>query len=277
MDKYKLKTTLGVGYSGEVIEVVDCYNQSFALKKFPKKNASQIKKYKKEVEIHSSLKHENIVKFIESIETEKEDFILMEKCEENLQEVLLVMKETVPEPEMMEIATAIKIFENLCAAIFYMHKKGFVHRDIKPENLLKCYDPDGEIWKLCDFGFSDYSSKRFSKIKGTLEFISPEAVIASDTDETYEGMPADIWAMGVFLYELLYLKSPFSDTASCRVYRKIRTGQFTFSGRDIGKKLRMLIRSMLTLSPENRVVIEVLYVNVISLSICQNTCRNLKK
>ena len=192
------------------------------------------------------------------------------------------MRETVPEPEMMEIATAIKIFENLCAAIFYMHKKGFVHRDIKPENLLKCYDPKGDdIWKLCDFGFSDYSSKRFSKIKGTLEFVSPQAVIASDTDETYEGMPADIWAMGVFLYELLYLKSPFSDTAACRVYRKIRTGQFTFSGRDIGKKLRMLIRSMLTLSPENRVVIEVLYVNVISLSIslsiCQNAHRNLKK
>ena len=47
MEKYKLKTTLGIGYSGEVIEVVDCYNQSFALKKFPKKIHLRSKNIKK--------------------------------------------------------------------------------------------------------------------------------------------------------------------------------------------------------------------------------------
>jgi serine/threonine protein kinase len=258
MENFKLKNVLGMGYSGEVIEVIDKNGQSFALKKFPNINSYQIKKYKDEVKIHSQLNHENIVKFIKSFENMSDSFILMEKCEQNLQEILLEMKANA---EIMEITEALKIFDNLCAAVFYIHQEGIVHRDIKPENILK----KGKIWKLCDFGFSSVSTKRFNKIKGTPEFISPEAIIKSGTSETYEGMPTDIWAMGISLYEILYLKNPFFDTETCKIYRKIRNGNFTFAGRDIGKDLRLLIRSMLTADPDNRIVIEVLYVNFIAL------------
>lgn len=258
MEDYKFLKVLGEGYSGEVVAVADKNGQEYALKSLSKNDRGGIsEKVKREVSIHSSLTHPNIVKFIKNYTTLTEVVIVMEKCDDNLQDLLIDYKTNGVE---MAIDEALNTFENLCSAIFYMHNKGFVHRDIKPENLLK----KGKAWKLCDFGFSDDAMKRYGKIKGTLEFISPEAVIAHETENFYMGMPADIWAMGVCLYEMLYLKSPFTANKALQIYTNIKRGVHTFSGRDIGDNVKRLIESMLIMNPDERIVIEVLYIDVMT-------------
>jgi len=248
---YRIVKVLGEGYSGEVTEVIDKKGDKYAIKKI-----ANHKKAKREIFIHSSLDHPNIVKFIYHNINLEDISIIMELCEENLQDSLDKLRY---ENKELDVADALTIFGDLCAAIFYMHGKGFVHRDIKPENLLK----KGKIWKLCDFGFSDSSSKSFGKVTGTPEFIAPEAII----NDTYFGMPADIWAMGICFYEMLYLECPFTDNHISKIYRKIRKGEFRFKNRKIGENLENLINLMLTFDFEKRICIEVLYTNVIAQQI----------
>jgi serine/threonine-protein kinase len=102
-----------------------------------------------------------------------------------------------------------------CVAITEAHEAGIVHRDLKPSNLFLARDHDGVTVKLLDFGISKVTTEAdrltsAESVMGTPLYMSPEQVrSARNVDER-----ADIWSIGVILYELVTGMTPFSGTTT---------------------------------------------------------------
>jgi len=110
----------------------------------------------------------------------------------DLRSKLKFYKYTIPE------RLALNWFTQICLALLTMHHKGVVHRDIQPENILIIGERVGGIAKLGDFGTvqcPDFASFLAYKA-GTPLYYAPER-----RSKNYS-FPADIWAIGVILYEM---------------------------------------------------------------------------
>ena len=101
------------------------------------------------------------------------------------------------------------LFVPICQAVQHAHQKGIVHRDLKPANILITMIDDKPVPKVIDFGvakatagkLTDESlSTQFGAVVGTLEYMSPEQAGFSGEDIDTR---ADIYSLGVILYELL--------------------------------------------------------------------------
>lgn len=103
--------------------------------------------------------------------------------------------------------------EKYCKFIFYkilqgikvIHDNGICHRDIKVDNIL--LDEEYNI-KICDFGFSSYNSKFLEEYLGTKKYMAPEIVKGLE----YDGIKADIFSLGVLLFNLRTSKFLFDFT-----------------------------------------------------------------
>mmetsp|Transcript_28029 Transcript_28029/g.53356 ORF Transcript_28029/g.53356 Transcript_28029/m.53356 type:complete len:768 (-) Transcript_28029:199-2502(-) len=130
-------------------------------------------------------------------------------------------------------------------AIEHMHSKGLLYRDLKPENML--VKRDGNL-VIADFGMSVIlkGDERAHSICGTAEYMCPEMV----THQGYRFM-GELWAYGVFLYELLTGTTPFekdSESAdSAQVLKKIRNHSYIQfpAGCKVDASAKELIRALL--------------------------------
>ncbi len=109
------------------------------------------------------------------------------------------------------------IFVQICSAVQHAHQKGIIHRDLKPANILVTMIDGKAIPKVIDFGVSKALSGSFSEhtlttqfgaVIGTIEYMAPEQAGYSGTDVDTR---ADIYALGVILYELLTGLKPFDS------------------------------------------------------------------
>jgi serine/threonine protein kinase/tetratricopeptide (TPR) repeat protein len=105
------------------------------------------------------------------------------------------------------------LFVSICQAVQHAHQKGIAHRDLKPSNLLVSLIDGLPVPKIVDFGVAQASggklteerlSTQFGAVAGTLDYMAPEQVGSSDGDTR-----ADIYSLGVVLYELLTGLLPF--------------------------------------------------------------------
>lgn len=105
----------------------------------------------------------------------------------------------------------------------HIHSRNIAHRDIKPENLL--LDENFKI-KLCDFGWAsemDSKKPRYS-ICGTFEYMPPE--VAHEDSHT---LAADMWSLGILLYEMLHGHAPFRANSLEEIKLKIKKEQIRIS------------------------------------------------
>ncbi|KEG12297.1 putative protein kinase [Trypanosoma grayi] len=150
------------------------------------------------------------------------------------------------------------ILAQLCLAIKYIHDKKIMHRDLKTPNVL--LTKSGLI-KLGDFGFSRQYDKSLSDdvgrtFCGTPCYLSPELW----RRESYS-YKADIWSLGVLLYELMTLRKPFPSTNMRDLMQRVlKEGSYDPLPTDrYSQGLCDLCRSMLRVNPQERPsIIEVL-------------------
>ncbi|BDS08310.1 hypothetical protein NT6N_33500 [Oceaniferula spumae] len=152
-------------------------------------------RFAREAQTLAQLNHSNIVTVHDYGETDGLYYIVMEFVDGvNVRDLLRDGK--------IEPTQALSIVPPICEALQYAHDKGIVHRDIKPENLL--IDRDGRV-KIADFGIASIIGT-CSEVSGTPPYMAPEQGTHAKVDHR-----ADIYALGVVLYEMLTGERPNRD------------------------------------------------------------------
>lgn len=204
MEKYHVLHPIGEGSFGKVFKGRRKHSgQIVAMKFITKRNKSEkdLANLRQEIEILRGLRHENIILMLDSFETSHDFCVVTEFAQGELFEILEDDR-SLPEAEVRKIA------KQLVQSLNYLHSNRIIHRDMKPQNIL--ISANGLV-KLCDFGFARAMSSNtivLTSIKGTPLYMAPELVQELPYNHT-----ADLWSLGVILYELFVGQPPFYTTS----------------------------------------------------------------
>jgi predicted ATPase/predicted Ser/Thr protein kinase len=215
-NRYQIEQELGAGGMGTVYRGLDKQSgDSVAIKKLKPQlsNPDLIERFKREGEALRALKHPNIVQLLDAVEEDGEDFLIMEYVTGgDLSQKL--EKGALPLKELLRLAI------DLCDALTRAHKLDIIHRDLKPANILIA--EDGTV-RLTDFGVALFGSKQrmttVDSIIGTIDYLAPENFETGLVDKR-----ADIWAVGVILFEMLTGQRPFSKASVNQTLSQIISG-----------------------------------------------------
>ena len=241
---------LGVGSFGQVYLVKHKKTKAiYAIKSIDKsddQNLEEKANFSREVEIMYKLNHPNIVKLYGHFEDNTYCYFIMQYIPKR--SVYELIPKPGKKPNFQLIASVMK---DLISAVYYLHnmKPIIIHRDIKPENIL--LDENSRAY-LTDFGWSNYvqSFKRRTTVCGTPLYLPPEMVNELGHDEK-----ADIWCIGVLLFELCTGKVPFDGRDLETVKANILRLNISWP-RDIDPEVKDLISQILRLKPSSRLSIE---------------------
>ncbi|CAH2086624.1 unnamed protein product [Euphydryas editha] len=213
MDSYIVISFVGEGSFGRVFKAKHKDTDAVvALKVIRKKGRSSkdLKNLRQECDIQRQLNHPNIIRMIDSFDTESELVVVTEYAEKELHSILA--KEGCLNEELVK-----KITWDLVSALYYLHSHRVLHRDLKPQNVL--LDNTGRA-KLCDFGLARIMTNAthiLTSIKGTPLYMAPELI-----DEKPYDHQADLWSLGCIVYELMAGQPPFCTMSIWQLVRMIR-------------------------------------------------------
>ncbi|XP_021951643.1 aurora kinase C isoform X2 [Folsomia candida] len=213
------------------------------------KRANVEHQLRREIEIQTHLRHTNIIRMFGYFHDETRVYLILEYASQG--ELYQYLKN---QPnKRFEEPLAAKFIYQIADAIGYCHHRNVLHRDIKPENIL--LGDDGML-KIGDFGWSVHapSSKR-ETVCGTLDYLPPEMVEGSAHDKT-----ADIWSIGILLYEFLVGKPPFETLSYNSTYEKIIRCDYGFPTH-VTEGARDLIKKVLKKLPQERLPIRQILVH----------------
>lgn len=224
-DNYKEGRTLGKGSYSEVKEGFSIKDGNlFAIKIVNKEDldsADEISLYH-EINILKKLKHPNIIRLYEVYHELNYFYLVTELMKGGELFDRIIQKESYTEMEARNVA------RKLFSAIAYCHSQNIAHRDLKPENLLLVNTENDTEIKIADFGFAKKMKKpnSFRTKCGTPAYVAPEIL-----NEEFYGLEVDNWSLGVIVYIVLSGSAPFKGGKN-HVYKKVRTADFDFSGRE---------------------------------------------
>ena len=142
-------------------------------------------------------------------------------------------------------------FAELVLAFEHIHKHHVVYRDLKPENIL--LDPYGHI-KVCDFNLAKggvSKQKRATSFCGSPMYLSPEMLEPDGVDQR-----ADIYGIGLLIYELVTDKPAFMAPNLDALYKKIKNNRIDFNDPKLKGDLKDLLQKILVVDPDERYSIE---------------------
>ncbi|XP_029375164.1 serine/threonine-protein kinase Chk1 [Echeneis naucrates] len=248
---WDLVQTLGEGAYGEVRLLVNRQTEeAVAVKVIDTSQAKECaENVKKEVCIHKMLSHPNIVRFFGHRKEGPTMYLFLEYCTGGE-----LFDRIEPDVGMVE-KDAHRFFQQLIAAVEYLHSVGITHRDIKPENILL---DDKDNLKLTDFGLATMfrfkgRERLLSRLCGTLPYVAPELLCQTE----YKAQPADIWACGIVLTAMLAGELPWDQPSeSCQEYSDwIQKKTYLSPWKKIQPMPLSLLSKLLLASPDARITI----------------------
>ena len=213
---YRVLERLGAGGMGEVYRAHDTHlDRDVAIKLLPAGmlgDEAARRRFRREAEALSRLNHAHIATVHDFDSADGADFLVMEYVPgPTLSERIA----TGPLPEREIVALA----GDVASALEEAHERGIVHRDLKPANIV--VTPKGRA-KVLDFGVAQLSgtiadveqtiTQTISEVAGTLPYMAPEQVRGETVDAR-----ADIYALGVVLFEMLTGRRPFDERHTGRL------------------------------------------------------------
>lgn len=209
--RYEIQEVIGVGGMAVVYKAYDSIDDRIVAIKILKDeylaNEEFRRRFKNESKAIAVLSHPNIVKVLNVNYGDKLQYIVMEYVEG------ITLKEYIEQQGRLGIKETVHFTMQILRALQHAHDKGIVHRDIKPQNIMLL--SNGNI-KVTDFGiarfsYSDTKTMTDSAI-GSVHYISPEQARGDATDDR-----ADIYSVGVVMYEMLTGQLPFQSENSVSV------------------------------------------------------------
>jgi serine/threonine protein kinase/tetratricopeptide (TPR) repeat protein len=217
IDRYKLLEQIGEGGFGTVwmAEQSEPLKRRVALKiiKLGMDTKQVIARFEAERQALAMMDHPNIAKVFDAGATDTgRPYFVMEYIKGI---PILEYCDT----ERLDTQTRLELFMQVCHAIQHAHHKGIIHRDVKPSNVLITLHDGVPVPKVIDFGIAKATNAELTartlftehrQMIGTPAYMSPEQAEMSGLDIDTR---ADIYSLGVLLYELLTGTTPF-DTKS---------------------------------------------------------------
>ena len=262
--KYRIMGLVAKGGMGAVYKAVHpTLKRMVILKKLTiKGNATIRERFKREAQILLDMQSPYIVHLFDYF-VEGNSHYIVEEFVDGLSLAQVIEKQVSLGTEL-----SLLVFLDACYALKFAHARGIVHRDIKPGNIL--ISRRAEV-KLADFGIAasddieeiavTKSERIVTKVAGdvtqsgvtlgTPAYMSPEQIMDSRSVDNR----ADIYSMGVMLYEMLTGSKPFDSTISEENLQKIRKGKYINPrkiDRSIPPVICRMIKKMLKGSPEKR-------------------------
>lgn len=168
-----------------------------------------------EIRLLKSLKHPYIVQMHDFLWDSTKIYLLLELCDAGNLSTYIKRHRCLPE-------TTCRFFmRQLSLAFQYMRSNNVSHFDLKPQNLLLMMTPQITL-KIADFGFAQHLrlDEQNYTIKGSPLYMSPEMLL----ERSYNAK-ADLWSIGVILYECLFGLAPYSSKTMSELWEKVRSRQ----------------------------------------------------
>lgn len=211
-NRYEVGELLGEGGMAVVYKAFDPMENRVVAVKILKDeflaNEEFSNRFKNESKAIAILSHPNIVKVYDVFFSERLQYIVMEYIEG------ITLKEYIKQQKIVGWKEAVHFTTQILRALQHAHDKGIVHRDIKPQNIMVLQN--GNI-KVADFGIARFSRGETQTITengaiGSVHYISPEQARGELTDAQ-----ADIYSVGVVLYEMITGRLPFDSESAVSV------------------------------------------------------------
>ncbi|OMJ86343.1 hypothetical protein SteCoe_12195 [Stentor coeruleus] len=244
---FEIIEEVGQGSFGKVFKVLKKNSgKRYALKAINKTELKRSNQYKyviAECKILKSIIHNFIIPLYWAFQTPNNVYMVFEYCPYGDLAKLLAEKGPMPERQ-----AKIYIAEVLLA-IEYLHSYDIIYRDLKPQNIL--IDDTYHV-KLGDFGLAREKTNKNNLANtfcGSPGYLAPETINNSGVWK-----PADIYSLGICLYELITGKLPFNDTNIMKLYKRITTGKINFPN-NMSLNSKNLITALTQKNPEKRLSI----------------------
>lgn len=266
-ERFETPTPIGDGASGVVFKARDPRaDRSVAVKVLHAemmRDPRISQRFRREVEATAKLEHPNIPPLYEAGETTSgRPYMALRLIEgESLDQVIVRLAQGDAETHaQFPFSRRLSIAIDLCDALEYAHERGILHRDIKPENIM--LGQHGEVW-LVDWGLATPSSQERPpddiKVTEDFSFVGTLATAAPEQLGGLTSPASDQYSLGVVLYELFALRSPYPGKNRFEVMQALLNDTPKAAERFISpiqgrvpREISVLIARMLRRKPEER-------------------------
>jgi eukaryotic-like serine/threonine-protein kinase len=212
INRYKVLNYIDEGGMQQVYKARDTiFGRDVALK--VPKTASAEKRFARSATMSAKVIHANVAQTLDYFDAGGKSYLI-----EELIDGVTLWERLDKEFEMLDPHLAAHLIHQLSKAVAASHHAGVFHRDLKPSNIMVSRDPGIRSIKVTDFGiaklaeeeiaeaFKDKESTTGSQtVMGALPYMAPEMI----EDQSAARLPADIWAVGALLYQLISGVLPF--------------------------------------------------------------------
>lgn len=201
-----------------------------------------------EISILKKVKHEYIVQLKDFQWDSNYIYLILEFCSGGDLSHFIRRRRRLPESIVQ------KFLQQLAKALQVLRSHNISHMDLKPQNILLS-STSHPVLKLADFGFAQYlyPDSASSSLRGSPLYMAPEILLKHHYDAR-----ADLWSVGIILYECLFGQAPFSSNTFSELAEKIKSSkeiELPYGAR-ISEECRSLLLALLKRNPNDRLTFE---------------------
>jgi eukaryotic-like serine/threonine-protein kinase len=240
--RYRVEAVIGLGGTGTVFRCFDKERGSLVAVKAIPHDATLRRRAQREVEVARRLDHPNVVRLLDSARDDDYIYVVSELVDGGDLGASL-------RAGALGDAALLRAVSATCAGLAHAHASGIVHRDVKPANIL--LGGDGTV-QLADFGIAMLVGPDATiddRLLGTLSYMAPEICTGATPTPA-----ADIWSIGVMLYEAMTGANPFRSRSPAELADRHgeRLRPLAEVRPDLGKPLAAACARALSRDPRRR-------------------------